>query len=67
MYPNCFIYPWFGSLLIPGEYNKLESSRGEVNILMPRQNGRHLEDIFKRVLLHENVQISIKISLNFAT
>ena len=34
--------------------------------LRPRQNGRHFpDDIFKLILLNENVRISIKISLNF--
>ena len=32
-----------------------------------RQNGRHfLDDILKCIFLNENVQISIKIALNFA-
>ena len=35
-----------------------------INTLRPRQNGRHFaDDIFKRILLKENVGISIKISL----
>ena len=37
-----------------------------VNILRPRQNGRHLtDDIFKYIFLKENVWISITISLKF--
>ena len=36
------------------------------NTLRPRQNGRHFADeIFKRIFLNENVEISIKISLKF--
>ena len=36
------------------------------NILRLRQNGRHFPDnIFKCILLNENVWISLKISLNF--
>ena len=38
----------------------------ELNILRPRQNGRHFpNDIFKRSLSDENVRVSINISLNF--
>ena len=38
----------------------------ELNTLRPRQNGRHFaEDISMRILLIENVWISIKISPNF--
>ena len=37
-----------------------------VNTLRPRQNGRHFaDDIFKCILLNENVWSSIKISLKF--
>ena len=37
-----------------------------VNTLRPSQNGsRFSDDIFKRILLNENVRISIEISLNF--
>ena len=37
-----------------------------VNTLRPRQNGRHFaDDTFKRILLNENVWISINISLKF--
>ena len=36
-----------------------------VNILRPRQNGRHFPDTFKRFCQKENVWISIKISLKF--
>ena len=37
-----------------------------VNRLRPMQNGRHFaDDTFKRILLNENVIISIKISLKF--
>ena len=37
-----------------------------VNILRPRQNGRHFaDDTFKRIFLNDNVRLSIKISLNF--
>ena len=36
------------------------------NILRPRQHGRHFaDDTFKRILLNENVIISMKISLKF--
>ena len=35
-----------------------------INILRPRQNGRHFaDDIFKRIFLNENVWIPIEISL----
>ena len=37
-----------------------------VNTLRPRQNGRHFtDDIFKYIILNENVWISIEISLRF--
>ena len=37
-----------------------------INILRPRQNGRHFPDnIFKCIFLNENVWISLKISLKF--
>ena len=36
-----------------------------INTLMPRQNGRHLPDIFKCIFLNENVWISFQISLKF--
>ena len=37
-----------------------------INTLRPRQNGRHFAgDIFKCILLNENVWITIKISLKF--
>ena len=37
-----------------------------LNTLKPRQNGRHFPDnIFKCILLNENVWISLKISLKF--
>ena len=37
-----------------------------VNTLRPRQNGRHFpDDIFKCIILNENVWIPIKISLKF--
>ena len=37
-----------------------------LNTLRPRQNGRHFpDDIFKCIVLNENVWISIKISLKF--
>ena len=36
------------------------------NTLRPRQNGRHFpDDTFKRILVNENVWISLKISLKF--
>ena len=36
------------------------------NTLRPRQHGRHFaDDTFKRILLNENVGMSVKISLNF--
>ena len=42
-------------------WNKIGDS---FNTLRPRQNGRHFaDDIFKRILLNENVWIPIKISL----
>ena len=40
--------------------------RWSLNTLRPRQNGHHFtDDTFKRILLNENVRISIKISLKF--
>ena len=36
-----------------------------INTLRPRQNGRHLPDIFKCIDLNEYVWISIEISLKF--
>ena len=39
---------------------------GSINSLRPRQNGRRFaDDTFKRILLNENVRISIEISLKF--
>ena len=39
-----------------------------INTLRPRQNGRHFADgTFKSILLNENVQILLKISLNCVT
>ena len=41
-------------------------SWGSVNILRPRQNGRHFaDDTFKCIFMNENVGISINISLKF--
>ena len=38
------------------------------NTLRPRQNDRHVpDDIFKWIFLHENVRISIRISVNFVS
>ena len=38
-----------------------------LNLLRPRQNGRHFaDDTLNRIFLNENVRISIKISLKFA-
>ena len=38
-----------------------------INILIPRQNGRHFpDDIFKCILLYENVHISHKSSVKIA-
>ena len=37
-----------------------------LNILTPRQNGRHFpDDIFEHIFLNENIWISIKISSKF--
>ena len=37
-----------------------------INTLRPRQNGRHFpDDTFRCILLNENIQISIRISLKF--
>ena len=37
-----------------------------INSLRPRQNRRHFaDDIFKCILLNENVRISIEVPLNF--
>ena len=39
-----------------------------INTLRPRPNGRHFaDDTFKRILLNENVRVSIKISLEFVS
>ena len=44
----------------------LKSMATCINTLGPRQNGRHFpNDIFKYILLKENIQVSIKISLKF--
>ena len=41
--------------------------RRSINILIPRQNGRHFpDDIFKCILLYENVHISHKSSVKIA-
>ena len=46
----------------------LGSSTRLVNTLGSRQNGRHFpDDNFKCIFVHENVSISIKISLKFVT
>ena len=38
----------------------------DINSLKPRQDGRHFpDDIFKCILLNENVSIAIKMSLKF--
>ena len=45
-------------------FNEVE--RFAVNMLRPRQNGRHFpDDIFRRIILNENGRIAINISLNF--
>ena len=36
-----------------------------INPLRPRQNGRHLADIFNSIFLNENIWTPIKISLKF--
>ena len=47
------------------EYRPI-SAQQNLNILRPRQNGRHFpDDIFKWIFLKENVWISINISLKF--
>ena len=46
-------------------YWRIYASFG-LNELRPRQNGRHFPgDIFKRIFVHENVKISIQITLKF--
>ena len=53
-------------LSLPANVNS--SVRYSINTLRPRRNGQHFaHDIFKRVLFHENVWISIRISLKFVT
>ena len=40
----------------------------DINILRPKQNGRHFaDDIFRCIFLNENVLISLKISPNFVS
>ena len=53
---------------IIAQLNKMvgPSPGGRFNTLRPRQNGRHFPDnIFKYILLNENIWIWIKISLKF--
>ena len=55
---------------VPRAMNVIECTGvlGIVNILRPRQNGRHFtDDIFKCILMNENIWISIKISLEFVS
>ena len=53
------------------EYNEIisddvEKARYTINILRPRQNGRHFaDDTFKWIFLSEDVWIEIEISLKF--
>ena len=45
-----------------------QDANSKVNILRPRQNGRHFpHDIFKWIFLNENAWISINISLKFVS
>ena len=56
--PNIFFIMYF----VDGD------NSGSLNTLRPGQNGRHfVDDTFKRIFLNENVRISIKISLKFAS
>ena len=57
-------------MIIPPAIKVIECTGvlGIVNILRPRQNGRHFtEDISKCILMNENIWISIKISLEFVS
>ena len=47
-------------------YSNFIGGWAKVNILRPRQNGRHFtDDTFKRIFLNKTFRISIKISLKF--
>ena len=53
-------------LHVSGHGDILPSSIDAINTLRPRQKGCHFpDDIFKWILLNENVRISIKISQKF--
>ena len=52
--------------LLSDDFNDIGVWWNSVNTLKPRQDGRHFPDnISKCIFLHENVWISIKISLKF--
>ena len=58
-----FAFPTFAQNI---SQNVPQPYRQGVNSLRPRQNGRHFADeVFKCILLNENVWIPIKISLKF--
>ena len=51
---------------VPPKYSQWPSHGIRVNILRPRQNGRHFaDDIFKWILVNENAWIVIEIPLKF--
>ena len=56
-----------GFIVVNGVWLKLSVWQPNyLNTLRPRQNGRHFaDDIFKHILVNENVWIPIKISLKF--
>ena len=65
------IFKWFVVVWLKDRVPRLQSRKEPVtvmlvNTLRPRQNGRHFaDDIFKCILLNENVWIPNKISLKF--
>ena len=57
---------YIGLLIDENGTNALLSDAIYISTLRPRQDGLHFtDDTFKRILLNENVRISIKISLKF--
>ena len=52
---------------VTGRFTKKLHSKNnsQINSSSPGQNGRHTDDILKRIFLNENIKISIKFSLNF--
>ena len=67
--PWCPNFPYWPLSVVnntPSGVNSVCNTSLKLNILRPRQNGRHFPDeIFKCIFLDENVWISIKVSLTF--